>query len=291
MKKDKYFSGESLIGDDYTLEQIKDWHDAEKEAYAELEFSEKKNGSSHYYYHEINTYYGFGKIPPALIFRNVLAFGAAFGDEVQPIAERITHYHIIEPSDRLKSEEIFGLKPVYKKPSLSGKLDYRDGFFDLITCFGTLHHIPNVSYVLKDMHRCLKPGGYLLIREPINSMGDWRRPRGGLTARERGIPIRFFDQAVHDLGFVVVSRSLFFCAMSYLQRKIGRCFKKPLFAYPFYIRLDHCLSRVFGKKLTYHRQTLRERLAPSNVFYVLLKPGIAALRPISEIRGTPSSGR
>ncbi len=282
MKEDKYLSGGSLIGDDYSLEQIKDWHDAEKEAYAKLESSERKNGPYHYYFHEINTYYGFGKIPPALNFPNVLAFGAAFGHEVRPIAEKIEHYHIIEPSDRLKSEEIFGLKPVYKKPSMSGKLDYRDGFFDLITCFGTLHHIPNVSFVMKGLFRCLKPGGYLLIREPINSMGDWRRPRAGLTARERGIPIGFFDKTIHDLGFVVISRSLFFCAMSYLQRIIGGFFKKPIFAYPFYIRLDHFISKVFGKRLIYHRKTIRERLAPSTVFYVLLKKGEKAPLAIPE---------
>lgn len=63
-------------------------------------------------------------------------------------------------------------------------LDFESEQFDLITCLGALHRIPNVSMVVNELYRCLGKGGYLLLREPVVSMGDWSVPREGLTKRE-----------------------------------------------------------------------------------------------------------
>lgn len=47
--------------------------------------------------------------------------------------------------------------------SLSFSLD--DQSVDLITCFVTLHHVPDLRRTLNELARILRPGGYLIIRE------------------------------------------------------------------------------------------------------------------------------
>ena len=94
---------------------------------------------------------------------------------------RSTSSAISAPSDAFTRQRVFGVPCHYVKPVESGNLPFDDACFDLLTCFGVLHHIPNVSHVVGELARCLKPGGYALMREPVISMGDWRQPRAGLT--------------------------------------------------------------------------------------------------------------
>jgi ubiquinone/menaquinone biosynthesis C-methylase UbiE len=82
--------------------------------------------------------------------------------------------------------DLNGVPLTYVKPVASGTLPFPDGTFDLITFSGVLHHIPNVSYVVGELARVVTPDGYLLLREPIHSMGDWRGPRRGLTKKNAG---------------------------------------------------------------------------------------------------------
>lgn len=80
--------------------------------------------------------------------------------------------------DSFSLEEI---RPNYIKSNISGKIDLPDNTYDLITAFSVLHHILNVSFVLSELFRVLNYNGYLLIREPIHSMGNWNNQRPGLT--------------------------------------------------------------------------------------------------------------
>ena len=50
----------------------------------------------------------------------------------------------------------------YKK---NEKFPYKNSSFNLITFFLVLHHIKNLKHVLKETHRVLKKGSYLLIKE------------------------------------------------------------------------------------------------------------------------------
>jgi 2-polyprenyl-3-methyl-5-hydroxy-6-metoxy-1,4-benzoquinol methylase len=40
-----------------------------------------------------------------------------------------------------------------------------DNRVDLITCFVTLHHVPQLDMMLAEIIRILRPGGYLILRE------------------------------------------------------------------------------------------------------------------------------
>ena len=176
---EKYFKGNKLYGDDFTEEQLDAWFEEEKEGNSGVVLSNQKEYQ--YHYHELNLFHLFSRsnIPQGA---NAIGLGSAYGDEFMPIADRLRKITIIDPSDKFAENEALNGTPIeYRKPSLNEKLDFPDNHFQLATSMGALHHIANVTTVLREFYRCLTPGGYMLIREPIVTQGDWRYPRRGLT--------------------------------------------------------------------------------------------------------------
>jgi SAM-dependent methyltransferase len=266
---DKYFSGEALYGDDFTVAQIEQWYRDEEEAYANLGNTELNQYS--YHYHALNRLHGF-KYLEGKNFDKVLGLGAAWGHEYFPIIDRIKELYIIEPSEKLRSDKIGDLTPVYSKPNVDGAISYPDDHFDLVTSFGTLHHVPNVSFIIKELYRVTKPGGYILLREPIISMGDWNKPRKGLTTHERGIPLNIFRSIFKELGAKVIHEGFCFAMTAFFQRAWIKISKRPIFSYKAYVWFDSWFSRMLKGNLRYHAQKKLERIAPQSVFYVLQKP-------------------
>jgi len=263
------FSGLKLYGDDFTPEQIALWHEEESEGYADL--GNKEIADYSYQYHELNRIHGFRYLKKVSTFDQVLGLGAAWGHEFLPIIHKIKSLTIAEPSENLRSEQLGALKPVYVKPEIDGKLEFEENSFDLVTCFGTLHHIPNVTFVLDELIRVLKPGGYFLLREPIISLGDWTVPRPGLTKNERGIPLTHFDKFFREQEVKIIARN--HClTMSYQFQKIFKgVLKKPLTTYRWYILTDRLLSLLLRWNVRYHARRKLHRIAPSNIFYVIRK--------------------
>ncbi len=269
---DAYLSGERLYGDDLSITQIASWYEDEREGYAQLV---RRYGwaetEGRYSYHPVNIWHGYRHLPKEATFDRVLGLGSATGQEFLPILARIGSIDILEPSEQLKRTDLNGVPLHYHRPSVDGTMPFADNYFHLQTCFSTLHHIPNVSYVMGQLHRCLAPGGFLLIREPVHSMGDWRYPRPMLTKHERGIPLTFFRRRIAELGFTVVRESLCLTMNSFLQRTIGRWFRRTLTEYQAYVYVDVVLSRLTAFNLHYHPKNLWQRIAPQSVFYVLQK--------------------
>ncbi|WP_158563296.1 class I SAM-dependent methyltransferase [Chitinophaga silvatica] len=264
---EQYFSGEVLHGDNFTLDEIKQWYNDEKEGYAGL-VSDHENYA--YGYHRVNKLYGF-KYLPQKKYKKVLGIGSAYGHEFMPIASQIESLYILEPSDKLVSDVIGDVKVIYQKPNVDGTIDFPDDHFDLIICFDTLHHIPNVKHVLTEMHRCLEPGGFLLLKEPVNSMGDWREPRQGLTKWERGIPYQYFKKNLSTIGFKVVKKNHFFTMTSFLVRKTEKFLGNPIYKFGWYIWIDKYLSKILSSNINYHPKNKWQRMYPTEIFYVLSK--------------------
>jgi len=261
-----YFAGKRLYGDDFTIAQIREWFADEAEGYANLGAREKPEYS--YAYHRLNQFHAFNLLRGRQ-FDHALGIGSAYGDEFQPIATNIRRITILDPSDAFAGvTEVFGTPCAHEKPDVSGDIAFDSSSFDLIVSLGALHHIPNVSHVVSECYRCLRKNGLMLLREPILSMGDWRKPRTGLTKRERGIPAEILDEIVRRAGFTVRRRSLCnFPLIPRLAEKLG------LSAYNNTVltSMDALLSRAFSWNVKYHRTRPYEKLAPSSVFYVLEK--------------------
>lgn len=264
----EYFKGEKLYGDDFNESQIKEWFDHEAEAYANLSANNPISDvkEKEYGYHALNEVNGYRHIslPENTI---ALGIGAAYGAEFLPVKNSLKEIHILEPSDQLVAEKLDNIPLIYQKPDITGKMPYSDNMFDLITCFGTLHHIPNVSYVVSELARVLKPGGVLLIREPIISMGDWDKPRKGLTKHERGIPLKLFRKMFSNSKLKIVKETPCLTMLFVLQKIL----KRTLYTNKFYLKFDVVFSKLLLFNYHYHATSKLQRIAPNNVFYILKK--------------------
>ncbi|GAB5519443.1 MAG: hypothetical protein RhofKO_16940 [Rhodothermales bacterium] len=269
---DMYFSGQALYGDDFTADEIAEWYADEKEGYADLAATEQYDEV--YPYHAFNQAHGFQHLPTGS-FRHVLGFGSAVGNEFEPIIDRIDRLTILEPSDQFVQETVFGTPVTYVKPDVSGTLPFEAETFDLVTCFGVLHHIPNVSHVLGEMLRCLTPGGYALIREPIISMGDWRHPRPGLTKRERGIPQDLFRMKIAAAGFNIIREH--YCMFPGLPRVWERLGGHIAYNSSAATRLDTLLSSLMRWNVSYHARSKLGKLRPRCLYFVLQRPHSSVL--------------
>jgi SAM-dependent methyltransferase len=265
---DEYFKGNKLYGDDFDQEQIEKWFKEEEEGYADIRKTIKIKVN--YTYHNLNEIHGYNKIPNRQ-FDNVLGFGSAWGYEFEPIIDRIKNLTIIEPSEQLINNKIKHIHPKYIKPHVTGTLDFPDNSFDLITCFGTLHHIPNVTHVLNEMIRVLTPNGYLLVREPIQSMGDWTKKRSGLTNNERGIPPKIFEAIFASKNVSIISKSYCFCMTNQIRKITNSFLSHPLHYYKPYIILDKYFPAITSINHKYHPIKKWHRIAPNSAFYVVKK--------------------
>ena len=261
-----YLSGQALYGDDFKPDQIAAWYSDEAEGYAQL--VPKDHSTYAYDYHAWNNYHGYRHLPGAH-FKNVLGFGSAFGDELLPIISRIGKITIVDPSSAFDRDSIGGAPTTYVRPAPDGRLPFPDNQFDLITCLGALHHIPNVSFIVAELARTLKAGCFMLLREPIVSMGDWRYPRRGLTKRERGIPFKIMNDIIGAAGFRVVRRS--FCGFPIVPKLFAKI-RPDVYNSQTASWIDAKLASAFAWNLNYHPRTLIERFRPTSIFFVLQKP-------------------
>ncbi|MBE7554810.1 MAG: methyltransferase domain-containing protein [Anaerolineales bacterium] len=262
----EYLNGKKLYGDDFTPAELKEWFEDELEAYANMGAKDRANYQ--YPYHVLNYQYGYRFLPDQK-FPNILGFGSAYGDELKPILEKIDRITITEPSDVLRNQEINGHPITYVKPNFDGSLPFTDNYFDLITCFGVLHHIANINTVLGEFYRCLKPSGFILIREPIVSMGDWRKTRPGLTRRERGIPLPIFRQMIATIGFRVINEKK--CMFS-LTSRLRYFTNSEVYNSKGCLAIDQVLCQLFAWNNQYHASNVLAKLRPTSVFYILTKP-------------------
>ncbi len=269
---EEYFNGTNLYGDDFSIDKIAQWYKEEEEGYSRIESRELQLlDQGIYLYGNMNKTHGYKYLDKNRMYKNVLGIGSATGHEFLPIIDRIENLYILEPSDKLQGQKINDKNITYIKPEINGDMIFENGFFDLVTCFGVLHHIPNVSYVMKEIHRTMNKDGIFLLREPIVSMGDWRQPRYALTKNERGLPKPFLDRQINNLGFEVISENYCFTLSTLFSRLSQSILSKPIYAYKPYVYFDKYLSGLFKRNVKYHTENRFQRLFPQSVYFVLNK--------------------
>ena len=149
------FLGKKLYGDDFTPAEVEEWFKDEADAYYNLEANERH--SYLYGYHALNSEHGFSHLPEKT-FRQVLGMGKVLTAKSYFLLCRgYPRSSFWSLQLNLCSEALEGIPLSYVKPQASGNFPFADGQFDLITCLGVLHHIPNVSMVVQEMYRCLAP--------------------------------------------------------------------------------------------------------------------------------------
>lgn len=266
--ENRFLSGAELWGDDMGDADLLAWYRAEEEGYATLVDGtdpDSARAAEHGYgYGPLNQWHGFRRLPPKH-FESALGLGSSYGDEFLPIAGRLEALTIVEPSKTLRSTSVGPLTPTYLDPSPSGDLPCATSSFDLIVCLGVLHHIPNVTHVIGEMARVAKPESWLLLREPVVSMGDWRHARSGLTSRERGIPRRYLERVIEDAGFRLHRAA--WCAFPTTSR-LGTLNHRLGFGGRPGVWLDATLSKLSSPNYRYHPRSRIQKIRPTSVFYV-----------------------
>lgn len=271
-KIERALRGEILYGDDFTAEEIAHWFEDEREGYFNLYYGDdnpKALENSAYEYAELAEQHCYRWLPKRE-FPSALGIGSAHGAELKPLLARSERVTVLEPSDGFASTSIDGKPVTYVKPNPSGIMPFPREQFDIAVCFSVLHHIPNVSTILAEMFRVLKPGGFALLREPTHSMGDWREPRRGLTKRERGIPLRIFRNIVSNAGFEIVRETP--CMFSLTSRLSPLLGVRSAWTSKSMVRVDRliCAIPIWPEKYGAHRAWHKVR--PTSVSFVLEKP-------------------
>ena len=259
-------AGKKLFGDDFTEDQIRQWFRDEELGYYNLGGNKKERYT--YGYHALNLRHGYNVLPGRK-FKHVLGLGSAYGEELYPILDKSDQITILEPADGFATHMVQGVPVSYVKPEPLGDMPFESATFDMISCFGVLHHIPNVSKVIREIFRCLEPGGYVLIREPVHSMGDWRKPRSGLTRRERGIPQNILSKIIEESGFEILREKK--CMFS-LTSRLRFLMRTPVYGNKLVVFFDELICSLPIWPNRYHATSAIYKLRPTSVFFVLQRP-------------------
>jgi SAM-dependent methyltransferase len=263
-------TGRTLYGDNFSPDQIQNWFETEITGYFDLLTNHYKiTNDDNQYAYEYNALNRFHAVNALLNrkFDSCLALGCAAGDDIAPLAPSVRRFIAIEPAEKWWRDDIAGKPAKYMKPSAFGDIALESGTVDLATSFGVLHHIPNVSHVVGEIARVLRPGGLFVLREPISSMGDWRKPRPGMTANERGLPIEWFEELARAKRFSIITHHVcMFNPISMIAKKLG--IKRPLTVMPVVV-VDWLFSEALRWNVRYWRDSFIKKLAPSSAFWVL----------------------
>lgn len=253
-----------MYGDDFDEAAIQRWYDEEENGYFHLAQSYK---NYIYSYHALNRLHAFRFLTGR--YAVCLAMGCARGDDVAPLAAKVDRFVAIEPAEKWWTSEIRGTPANYMKPTVKGAIPLSTGSVDLVVCLGVLHHIPNATYVFSEMARVLRPGGTMVLREPICTMGDWRKPRPGLTTNERGFPPGWIDSKASLMSLLVVRKA--YCCFP-LTSRLARLFRlQAAYNNKALVLFDYFTSWLMHWNLHYHRDSVLKKISPLDIMYILRK--------------------
>ena len=271
-------SGEKLAGDDYSPEQLRTWYAQEENAFASQDFDHGLTDTDPWYAYirHVNWRLAFPDLIKSLEqgAGSLLVLGPGSGKEVEKLYRSYPHVklHFIEPAESYwpRLRESYPGCEVHK-PSIEGNIPLPANSIDAAIAFSVLHHIANVSHVISEISRVLRPGGIFAVREPCSSMGDWRYPRSS-TPNERGISKTFMLHAARRAGLEVMpGRS----PVPVLWEPINKIVKRIGFdgkiSYSLIYAFDRLISRLLSPNDWYWRDSFAKKLAPSSYMFLFQK--------------------
>lgn len=156
----------------------------------------------------------------------ILDVGAAAGFFLKVAKDDGWETYGVEPS-KWSVEFANGNYKVNEKQGVLGEVKFKSGFFDVVTMWDVLEHVPDPAADLREVYRILKPGGMLVINYP-----DFGTPLSRLAGKKW-----WFLLSVHLFYFDRVS-------MGKILAKSG--FTNPIFK-PYWqsLSLGH-LAKMLG---------------------------------------------
>jgi 2-polyprenyl-3-methyl-5-hydroxy-6-metoxy-1,4-benzoquinol methylase len=156
--------------------------------------------------HLIQKYRGMGRL---------LDVGAGFGFFLSEMKRRDWEVMGVEISQKGMdyARDVLGVK-IYPGPL--EKVAFPENYFDAVTAFYVIEHLPNPMAFIKECHRVLRPGGVLLLRYPHTT------PIKKLL-RLFGIENRLYDLPAHlsDFSPEIIQRCLEKVEFESCQHMIG----------------------------------------------------------------------
>lgn len=266
----EHLDGRMLYGNDLGGAELQRWYDDEEHGFADLATGQYANAEGEFDIGSRALNRLHGAMLPARRYEACLAIGCANGDDVLSLQLDIGRIIAVEPSRHWWKEHIGDVPAQYHAPTLEGDLEMPDGTVDLAVALGALHHVATVEKVVSEMGRVLRPGGWLLIREPMNSMGDFRRMRPGLTRNERGIPRQLMAKFINKAGLELLKMRP--CSFEALNKAVQALGGPAVYDSPLLVRLDALVSRMTLFNARYWRPGLLDKFAPNSMVYLACKP-------------------
>ncbi len=148
----EYYSGRKLWGDDFTLAEICEWYQMEENACFEIyqdrgQIAQGTMPNNDY----LHWKYGYeSALAGRASLGRVLGLGSGNGEEFRPVRKFIEHLHIVESAEGYFKDDT---ATTYAKAQADGTLQFAADFFDTAVNIAVLHHIPNLSHVVRELYR------------------------------------------------------------------------------------------------------------------------------------------
>jgi 2-polyprenyl-3-methyl-5-hydroxy-6-metoxy-1,4-benzoquinol methylase len=122
------------------------------------------------------------------------------------------------------------------KVSRLEKLNLGTRKFDKIICVDVLEHIKEDSLALKNMNRCLKSGGTMIVTVPMSpyEVNTYQRPIEKFGHVRRGYSYRELVKLAKAAGFTKIKVKTYFCLFSVYAVRVQQYLYKKV---PFYVNV------------------------------------------------------
>jgi SAM-dependent methyltransferase len=263
--------GEELFGDSFDLDAVQQWHEMERNAFAEY-LSENQAAEDAFPFYIARLERALRKHCAPTV-RDALILGPGEGREAQTLLRIFPNVRLtlVEPSPELRRHLAIAFPTAsIIAPSCIGRLPQQALSCDIAICMGVLHHIPNVSFVISEIGRVLRPPGFFYIREPCSAMGLWGRKRDSLTPNERGIARIWMVTTLKNCGFDLVKTP---APMGFdkLLKLVTLGLPKRLLGTKAFIAVDAAASTLLRLNDHYYRDSILKKIGPSSYEYLCRK--------------------